>query len=243
MQRVTGGLEVERDKKMAERATRREMQKVRLLALILPQAERDELHRRYGPQARPALLSAIIGFFEFCLGMAVYWLGHPRIGGGFGLVLWHLNLLAWLGLLMMVTAIFRVANYFANQDSFGEPLVWLFLRLWQGKQNADARRTTRDTFGPERPDRVIVDEDGVLVLLASRAKPDWDDYRTVRIEDEFFKIEAVEERRAGAYMAVAYVLREVPESEVLRGIVHTDAKLPANAPPADAEAANPSDSS
>ena len=40
----------------------------------------------------------------------------------------------------------------------------------------------------------------------------------------------VEERRAGPYMAVAYVLSEVPESEVLRGIVHTDAKLPSGVP-------------
>ena len=51
----------------------------------------------------------------------------------------------------------------------------------------------------------------------------------MRIEDEFFKIEAVEERRSGRYMAVAYVLSEVPDSEVLRGVVHTDAKLPAGA--------------
>ena len=214
---------------MAEHITPGQMQRMRLLALILPQAERHELERRYGPRARPALLSAIVGFFEFWLGFAVYWLGHPGIGGDFGLVLWHLNPVAWLGLLTMVTAILRVANYLANQDSFGEPLVWLFLRLWRGKQRAVHRRTVRDTFGPERPDRVIVDDDGVLVLLASRAKRDWDNYRTVRIEDEFFKIEAVEERRAGPYVAVAYLLREVPESEVLRGIVHTDAKLPAGA--------------
>ena len=137
----------------------------------------------------------------------------------------------------------RVANYFANNDSFGEPLVWLFLRFRQGKQQADNRRHVRDTFGPERADRVVVDDDGTMVLLTGREKPGWDEYRTVRIEDEFFKIEVVEERRDGPHMAVAYVLREVPESEVLRGIVHTDAKLPANAPPAGAEAANPNDSS
>ena len=211
---------------MAEGFTPGELQKARLLALILPEQERHELARRYGSWGRPALLSAIVGFFEFLLGFVVFLLGNPGFGGPFGLALWILNPVAWLGQLIMVTGVLRVANYFANQDSFGEPLVWLFLRLRQRKQGADRRRTIRDTFGPERHDRVIVDDDGVLVLLASRAKPDWDDYRTVRIEDEFFKIEAVEERRAGRYMAVAYVLSEVPESEVLRGVVHTDAKLP-----------------
>lgn len=212
---------------MVERITKRQEQKVRLLALVLPAAERRELERRYGSVARPALLSAILGFFEFWLGLAVYALGHPGYGGAFGWVAWHLMPLAWLGLLMMITALLRAVNYFANHDSLGEPLVWLFLRLWQFKRRADERRFVDETFGPVRPDRVAVDEDGTPVLLSSRAKPGWDEYNTVRIEDGFFKIEAIEERRDGEYTVVAYVLRELPEDEILRGVVHTDAALPA----------------
>jgi hypothetical protein len=133
---------------------------------------------------------------------------------------------AWVGLLMMVTAVLRWANYLANRDSLGEPLVWLFLRLLQLMRGADARRRGRRDFGSERPDRIVVDPDGTVVLLAGRLKPDWDDFRTVRVESRFFKIRAVEERAKGDYRAVAYLLEELPESEVLRGIVHAEARLP-----------------
>lgn len=214
-----------------------EIQKARLLALILPAAEREELRRKYG--VRPAALSGVIGIFEFLLGVVVYYLGSAPFGGALGWVLWHLNPVTWLGLLIMSTGIFRIANWLANNDSFGEPLVWLYLRLYQGKRAVARKRRIREEFGPDRPDRVILDADGGLVLLASREKPDWDEYRTVRIEDDFFKIESVEERRDGRYKLFAYVLEEVPESEVLRGIVHTDAKLPRPAGRA-ARAATPS---
>jgi hypothetical protein len=73
---------------------------------------------------------------------------------------------------------------------------------------------------------VVIDPDGGLVLLASRSKPEWDEYRTVRLEGRFFKIVAVEERPDGQLTAVAYRLEEVPESEPLRGIVHSPARLP-----------------
>jgi len=202
-----------------------EIQKARLLALILPAAEREELHRRYG--VRPAALSAVIGFFELLVGVAVYYLFHPGLGGGpIGWLLWQINPVTWLGVLIMCTGILRVANFFANHDSFGEPIVWLFLRLYQGKRVVDEGRRIREEFGPDRPDRVVVGADKHLVLLASREKPDWDEYRTVRIEDGFYKIGAIEERRDGRFKAFAYVLEEVPESEALRGIVHTDARLP-----------------
>jgi len=226
---------------VARTPTQSEIQKARLLALVMPAAERHELERRYA--VRPALLSAGLGVLELALGIALYAWAHPPYGGIVGWLLWHANPITWFAMLIITTGILRGVNYLANNDSFGEPLVWCFVRLWQGRRNAVEAKHVRQEFGPERRDRVVVDDDGALVLLASRAKRDWDEYRTVRIEDEFFKIEAVEERRAGRHMAVAYVLREVPESEVLRGIVHTDAKLPANAPPADAEAADPSDSS
>jgi hypothetical protein len=134
---------------------------------------------------------------------------------------------AWLGLSMMITALLREVNYFANHDSLGEPLVWLILRLRQIKERVDARRLVDRTLGPERPDRVILDDDGTPILLASRAKAGWDEYNTVRIEDSFFKIDAIEQRPDGEYAAVAYVLRELPEDEILRGVVHTDAALPA----------------
>ena len=116
---ANGRLGRRRVKSVAERFTRGELQKVRLLALILPEQERHELGRRYGSWARPALLSAIVGFFEFLLGLAVYTLGHPGFGGAFGLVVWFLNPVAWLGLLIMVTGTLRVANCFANSDSLG----------------------------------------------------------------------------------------------------------------------------
>jgi hypothetical protein len=202
-----------------------EIQKARLLALVLPAAEREELERRYG--VRPAALSALVGVLEFWLGLAVYGLGFPGIGGGIvAWMLWHANPITWLGLLIMWTGILRWASYLSNRDSFGEPLVWLFLRLAQGKRALSERRRIVAEFGEERPDRVVIDPDGGLVLLASRSKPEWDEYRTVRLEGRFFKIVAVEERPDGQLTAVAYRLEEVPESEPLRGIVHSPARLP-----------------
>lgn len=211
---------------MRPKPTAAELRNARLLGLVLPEAERRELERRYGPAARPAGLSAIVGLLEVGLGVAVYAGAHPGFGGGFGWVVWHLSPLAWLGLLIMLTGMMRGASYVTHQDSLGEPLVWAGLRLWQLHRGIEDRRRIEREFGPPRPDRVVVDRSGELMLLASRPKADWDEYRTVRIEDEFFKIAGVEERRDGAYLAVAYRLQVVPESEPLRGIVHTDACLP-----------------
>ncbi len=211
---------------MVERLDSRQMQRIRLLGLILPEAERHDLVRRYGVEARPALLSAVVGFFELVLGILVYIAAHPGFGGPLGLIAWYLNPVTWFGLLLVVTALFRWANYFANRDSLGEPLVWLFLRVAQLVRGTDERRRRRRDFGPERPDRIVVEGDGGLALLASRAKPGWDEYSTVRVEDSFFKITGVEERTRGGFRVVAYLLDELPESEVLRGIVHTEARLP-----------------
>jgi len=205
--------------------THGEIHKARLLALVLPAAEREEIERRYG--VRPAALSALVGVLEFWLGLAVYGLGFPGIGGGIvAWMLWHANPITWLGLLIMGTGTLRGVNYLSNRDSFGEPLVWLFLRLAQRKRALSERRRTVAEFGEERPDRVVIDPGGGLLLLASRSKPEWDEYRTVRLEDRFFKIVAVEERPDGQLTAVAYRLEEVPESEPLRGIVHSPARLP-----------------
>ena len=209
---------------MAKSVTAGEIQKARLLALILPEVERREIERRYG--VRPALLSAVVGFFEFWLGVAVFAFGHPGIGGGIGLILWFANPVAWLGLLIMVTALLRVASYLANHDSFGEPLVWLFLRLYQFNKGAADARHVREEYGPVRPDRIVRDDNDALVLLASREKPDWDEYATVRVEDGFFRIVGTEQRREGPYTAIAYMLEAQPESENFLGLVHTDARLP-----------------
>ena len=209
---------------MAKEVTDRELQKARLLALILPAAEREQLERDYG--VRPALLSAVVGFFELWLGVAIYGLGHPGLGGAFGWVLWHLNPITWLGLLTTATGLMRTINYFANRDSIGEPLVWLFLRLYQGYKSVTDAPRLRKKHGSPRPDRIVRDADGALVLIASREKPDWDEHATVRIEDEFYRIVDTEERRVGPYIAFAYMLEPQPESENFLGLVHTTARLP-----------------
>ena len=81
-------------------------------------------------------------------------------------------------------------------------------------------------LGPERPDRAIVEEGSDLVILASRDKERWDEYATVRVEDRFYKIKRIEERPAGPWTDIAYLLEEHPEEEVIRGLVHSDARLP-----------------
>ena len=209
---------------MAKSVTSGDIQRARLLALILPAAERQQLERDYG--VRPAGLSALLAFFELCLGLAVYAFGHPGVGGAFGWILWHLNPVTWLGLLLIVTALLRAINYFANHDSFGEPLVWLFLRLHQLHERAADAKHVREEYGPVRPDRIVRDDSDALVLIASRAKPDWDKHATVRVEDGFYRIVGTELRREGPYTAIAYMLEAQPENENFLGLVHTDARLP-----------------
>ncbi len=143
-----------------------------------------------------------------------------------GIALWFSNPVAWLGLLMMVTALLRLVSYSANHDSFGEPMVWLFLRLYRFKKGAADAKRVLEQYGPVRPDRIVRDDSGALVLIASREKPDWDEHATVRVEAGFYRIVGTEQRREGPYTAIAYMLEAQPESENFLGLVHTDARLP-----------------
>ena len=203
-----------------------EIQSARLRALVLPAAEREEIERRTG--VRPALLSCLLGSLEIPLGIAVYALAHPGIPGIVGWLIWHANPLAWLGLVTLGTGLLRIVNYFVNHDSFGEPLVWLYVRARDLVRRRGEIRHTRERFGPAVGDRIVRDKAGKLVLLSSREKP-WDEDNIVRVQDEFFRITGRERRAGRPHDAFAYILEVQPETEPLTGVVHTDATLPQTA--------------
>ena len=211
---------------MHRKVSKAELRKAELLAVILPAAERDELERRYG--VNPALRSLVLGVLEIILGMLLY-SGQATKFFGLGIVGWvvmHASPLTWLVLMVTFTGVARVTAYYVNHQPIGEPLVWIFLRLRQWRRGRERRRALVEKLGPERPDRAIFEEGSDLVILASRDKARWDEYATVKVEDSFYKIKHVEERPAGPWTDIAYLLEEHPEEEVIRGLVHTDARLP-----------------
>lgn len=121
-------------------------------------------------------------------------------------------------LLIPATGLLRLVTYGLHHEAAGEPLVWAGLRLWQlaGRRLGKSRDLLR--HGPERPDR-IVPSPGGLTVLACRPKPDWNPLVTVEIREKFYRLLRTEERQDGPWWVYAYVMREMPESEVIRYLI------------------------
>jgi hypothetical protein len=219
---------------MKHGALERKRMKATLLALILPKQEREEIERCHG--INPSFASLALGLLEVVGGIAASMsYGGTQLGGhGGGIVgwtAWHLSPVTWLIMLVLGTGLLRVSNYFVNQEPIGEPVLWVLLRMyhlyeWIARSRRLQVRARR--LGPERPDRAVVEAGSDLVILASREKEHWDDVVTVKVEERFYKIRAVEERPAGPWTNIAYLLEEQPEDEPIRFLVHTAAKPPRN---------------
>jgi len=131
---------------------------------------------------------------------------------------WALNPLTWLLASIPLVGIARMVAFATARDAVGEPLVWLPLRLAQGLGRLLRKSEKRLRFGGERPDRLVREGSGV-VILSSRPKPDWNERVTIEIEERFYRLRKAEERQVGNAWAYAYVLEEAGPHEVIRALV------------------------
>jgi len=217
-----------------------------LFAALLPDPERGDFTRRHGGD--PAGWSALIGLAElFAGGAAVFSNGishfqrltaehaaylmekiDPKdfeagwaayVGSGPLTVLhWLVQPWTWVLISIPVVGIVRLVTYAVNQDASGEPIVWAGVRLSQflGRRLGKSRDLLR--YGPQRPDR-IVPSPGGLTILSCRPKPDWNPLVTIEIREKFYRVLRTDERQDGQWWVYAYVMREMPESEMIRYLI------------------------
>jgi hypothetical protein len=135
-----------------------------------------------------------------------------------------------LGLLLeyvILTGVIRVAALVASGRPTGDPLVTLvaWLRRLTG---AEARRLRRlRALGPWRPDRILQDGRG-LVVLSARDKPDWNERVTIEHEGAFYRLVHREDRPHDRGIDVAYTLRRQEPGELIRSLTTLEATTEAS---------------
>jgi len=223
-----------------------------LFAALLPNPERGDFSRRHGGD--PAGWSLVLGLAEFLIGgvvmvsngidffqrvaernaamfvdklesatMSTKEVAGYTLSGVANWFEWLAEPWTWLLFLIPATGLLRLVTYGLHHEAAGEPLVWAGLRLWQlaGRRLGQSRDLLR--YGPERPDR-IVPSPGGLIVLACRPKPDWSPLVTVEIREKFYRLLKTEERQDGQWWVHAYVMREMPESEVIRYLIRYETR-------------------
>jgi hypothetical protein len=220
-----------------------------LLAALLPTRERDELIRRRGVDPYPWSFLLGLGEFlvgGYAVGsnalaysraassaMATYVMEKmdPRLlndaGNRFAIVgsgpliwlTWAMRPITWLLISIPLVGIARMIAFGVSRDAVGEPLVWMALRVADGVRHLSSRLAFRRRFGPVRPDRLLREPGCDLVVLSSRAKPEWNERVTIGIGDRFFRLLRFEERRDCDWWAYAYFLAEADPNEVFRGLI------------------------
>jgi hypothetical protein len=220
-----------------------------ILAALVPAAERDELIRRHDAEpvawsvilgilefylgGRLLLTNAIAYFQTTTNVIAAQVVEHmdPRLldsfenrvaifwSGSLVWLAWALRPLTWLLASIPLVGLLRLAAFGINQDAVGEPLVWAGLRAAQAVRRGIGHIQRRRRFGPLRPDRMLRGRDGALVVLSCRPKPDWNERITIEIDERFYRLQRVEERRDGAWWVHAHLLREAHPNEIFRGLI------------------------
>jgi hypothetical protein len=218
-----------------------------LFAALLPNPERGDFARRHGGD--PAGWSALLGLAEFLGGgllMVSNGIDFFRrlaernaalfvdafesaklseeevrgylLSGVSNWIDWLSQPWTWLLFLVPATGMLRLVTYGLHHESTGEPLVWAGLRLWQFVERRLGQSRDLLRYGPERPDR-IVPSPGGMTILSCRPKPDWNPLVTIEIRERFYRVLRTEERQDGQWWVYAYVMREMPESEVIRYLI------------------------
>ena len=218
------------------------------VAALLPRTEREALERRYevDPAISSLLLGALefylggkalltnaMHFFErttseianfvmermdprqldsFDNRLAIY------ESGAVVWLAWALRPLTWLLLSIPLVGMARMIAFAATRDAIGEPSVWLVVRIARGVGSLIRSLRYRLRFGPLRPDRVLTEPDG-LVILSCRPKADWNERITIAVGECFYRLIRVEERPDRGFQAHAYVLKEADPNEIFRGLV------------------------
>ena len=136
----------------------------------------------------------------------------------------------WLTLYLTFTGFLR-AGAAAFSESFGDPLLTGLDALALGttrRARASRARGRREALeGPEVPDRIVpgskLGMQGVdLVIVASRAKPEWNKGTVVITATKAYRVGKVEERTIAGRLRTLYPLTEHRDLEVFRRSVHYD---------------------
>ncbi len=116
----------------------------------------------------------------------------------------------------------RLVVQTVTSEVSGDPAVGLAVLGARGISRRTSAWRERRVYGPERPDRFLVEPGSDLVVLSSREKPGWNERVTIRVGDRFYRLAAVEEREDGPHRSRAYILRETEVREVVRGLIVLD---------------------
>lgn len=219
-----------------------------LLAALLPAPERDGLIRRGADPALWSVLLGLVQLFlgsallvsnalDTFQGLSDSVAGYaldkidPRalnsaenryavLGSGPILWLtWVARPTTWLLASVPLVGSARLIAFATTRESVGEPAVWLGVRLFQTAGRLLRGSQEKIRFGPDRPDRVLRERDGGLVVLSRHPKPDWNERVTLEIGDRFYRLVRTEERMDGSWWSHAYVLQEADPSEVIRALI------------------------
>jgi hypothetical protein len=133
---------------------------------------------------------------------------------------WLLSPLTLLVGSLVLTGIVRLVAFAITREAVAEPLAWLGWRAWRAFAVAPAQKALElQRFGPARPDRVLAQENGELIVLTARPRPEWNELIAIEVEDRFFRLVEVSERQEGRFRWYAHHLEELPPGAVLRGLV------------------------
>jgi hypothetical protein len=217
-----------------------------VFAALLPTEPREGMARRFGVD--PPFWSGLLGVVE-ALGGGLWLVGdylrrvrglvgqgvdaalaagfeeHPTDtlavmwSGSFAWLRWLTSPLVLFVVLAAITGAVRLVSFGLNREAVGEPLVWLGWRVWRGLRRSGLAAEHAVRFGPARPDRVLPTDDGGLLVLTSAPRPQWHELVTIQVEDRFYRLAEVGERRDGGQLWHSYRLREEDPSAVIRALL------------------------
>ena len=127
---------------------------------------------------------------------------------------------------LALTGLLRVVTFATTGQAVAEPVILAPLRGIQWLGGREARQQRLAQLGPLRPDRVLEAGGGDLVVLSCREKQDWDELATIKIAGRFYRLIDVADRHDERWTAVAYRLREIESTYVIRKLVKTDLRPP-----------------
>jgi hypothetical protein len=143
------------------------------------------------------------------------------LGGAWSWLVWMTQPATLLLFLLALTGIARLVVFAVTREALAEPLVWLGWHGWRllVAGPAAAGRVRAD-YGPaDRPDRVVPQPGGGLLVLTSRPRVEWNEHVTIQVGERFFRVADVHERQEGPWRWHAYRLREEDPGAVIRALV------------------------
>jgi hypothetical protein len=151
-------------------------------------------------------------------------------GGAFAWLRWLTSPVTLLLLLATVTGAVRLMSFGLNGEAIGEPLVWVGWRAWRRFVVKPIEATQRAArYGPQRPDRVMPQPDGTLLVLSVTPHQEWNELTTIEVGDRFYRLVDSGELDDGGWTWHTHRLREEDPTAVIRSLVRY---VPPDEPPA-----------